>query len=218
MGNFKCRNRFDTIMIRELLFDPDAFMRRRAGDPGFAGPAVVVLLAAIAAILSGLLLVWEALKTVEGGMETVLAAGGAPLIVGGFVGVFAFWVLYAAAFHVISMAFDGDGDFRTTLSLVGWGFLPAIIGGIVTAIGTYLALQNVSAGMDPAAMEPFVQGMRSQPVYLAVSLVGIAMTLWQGYIWTFAVRHARSLDVRSAALTVAGPVALTILWAGRTLI
>ena len=205
-------------MIRELLFDPDAFMRRRADDPSFAGPAVVVLLTAFAAILSGLVLIQAVAANVEGGMGTVLAAAGVPLIVGGFVGVFLFWVLFAVAFHVISMAFGGEGDFRTTLSLVGWGFLPRIVRGVVTAVGVFLALQNVSVPTDPAAMGPFVREMQSQSVYVVVALVGIAMVLWQGYIWTFAVKHARNLDLREAVLTVAGPVVLSLLWAARPLL
>lgn len=193
-------------------------MRRRADEPGFAGPAVVVLLAAIAAVLSGLLLVRAVAASIEGGLGTVLANGGVPLVVGGFVGVFVFWVLFAAAFHVISMAFGGEGDFATTLSLVGWGFLPRIVRGVVTAVGVYLALQNVSVPTDPAAMGPFVQAMQSQSVYLVVSVLGIALILWQGYIWTFAVEHARDLDRREAALTVALPVAVSILWTARTLL
>lgn len=199
-------------MIRTLLFDPDAFMRRRADDSGLAGPAMVVLLAGVAGVLSGLLVVQQVASNFEGDIGTVLAIGGVFTVIAGLVSMFFFWAVFAGAFHVISLAFDGEGDLKTTLALVGWGFLPSIVSGLVTAAAFYLALQNASVPADPAAMASFQQRLQSRSIFTAASLVAIALTLWQGFIWVFAVKHARQLDGRGAILTVAGPVALSILW------
>ena len=199
-------------MIRTLLFDPNEFMDRRADEPGFAGPALVVLLAGLTAILSGLLVVQQIASNFEGDVGTVIAIGGIFTVVGGLAGAFAFWAIYAGAFHVISLAFDGEGSFKTTLSLVGWGFLPSVVNGLLAAVAFYLALQTTPVPSDPTAMAGFQQQLQNQSVFVVASVVGIALTLWQGFIWVFAVKHARGIDLRGAALTVAGPVALSIVW------
>lgn len=199
-------------MVSELLTDPDAFMRRQSAEPSFGGPVLVVLFAGLASVLSVVIVFQEIASGFEGDLGTVAAIGSVTGAVAGLLAVFVLWAIYAVAFHVISLAFDGEGGFRTTLSLVGWGFLPSIFSGVVAAVAMYLAIQGISVPSDPAAAATFQQQLQDQPVMLAASAAGIVFTLWQAFIWTFAVKHARSLEVRQAALTVAGPVALSIVW------
>lgn len=88
----------------------------------------------------------------------------ATALVSPFVG----WLVYAAVFHAISVVFDGDGPFPTTLAL--------------------------GAGL------------------------GVLVTLWSAVLWTHALRHARALSFRDAALTVALPALVGVALSVSTLV
>ena len=81
----------------------------------------------------------------------------ATALVSPFVG----WLVYAAVFHAISVVFDGDGPFPTTLALVGWGMVPSVIGSVAQlAINYYrFSVRGLEAPPldDPEAVQEFVQ-------------------------------------------------------------
>ncbi len=200
-------------MVLRLLTNPDTFFAERAEGASLVGPALVVLLvAAIGAIGSYPVLraTVGALPPEAGPFVTVVQAIGA---VFGVVITFVVWALYALAFHLVaSLAFDGEGSFRDTLAAVGWGFVPAVFGSIAGAVVNFLVFSDVRFPTDPARIGPFVQELRARPEFLVAGLLGIAFLLWSAFLWTFAVRHAERLDLREAALTVAGPVAVALLF------
>ena len=53
-------------------------------------------------------------------------------IVGSFVGMFAVWLILAVIMHGLSAFFDGKGSFRRTFEFVGCGFLPSLVGSLIT--------------------------------------------------------------------------------------
>lgn len=205
-------------MALDILLDPNGFLRRRADDPSMLGPVVLVALVGILSASSSFLLVQKVAGSLDSSVGSIVAVSGAiGSLIALFV-VFVLWVVYAGAFHVISLVFDGEGDFRTTLALVGWGYVPAVFSALVSVALTYLVLQQVAAPTDAASAATFQRQLQSNPLIVTSSVVGIVFTLWQGFIWTFAVRHARGLELREAALTVAGPVGLSVLAAGYNLL
>lgn len=199
-------------MVLDIFTDPDDFFRREAQRGGLARPAVVVLLVSVVGAVTavpGLRAATAALPPeLEGVASLVFLFGIGGAVLGPFVG----WVLYAGAFHLVSrIAFDADGPFRRTLSVTGWGFVPAIAGAAVSGVLTYLAFQSLTIPTDPNQAAAFARAIQNDPLVRLSSVLGVAFLFWQGFLWTFAVHHARGLDLRDAAITVAVPVGVALL-------
>ncbi len=54
-------------------------------------------------------------------------------------------IVGAAVFHGLSALFDGEGPFRRTPWLTGWGYLPAVLSGVVLMFALILAADAVPA-------------------------------------------------------------------------
>jgi hypothetical protein len=199
-------------MVLDLLTNPDAFFAERSDDPSLLRPALVVLIVAVIGVIGSYPVIQatiSALPPEAGAFVTVIQVVGA---VFGVVVSFIIWVLYAVAFRGIAyILFDGDGSFRDTFALVGWGFVPAVFGGLANAAVNFVVFSGVQFPDDPAQVAQFAQELQSRPEFLVAGVLGIAFLLWSAFLWTFAVRYAEGLDLREAALTVAGPVAVALL-------
>ena len=199
-------------MVLDLLTNPDAFFAERSENPSLIRPAVIVLLVALVGVVSSYPVIQatiSALPPEAGTFVTVIQVVGA--VVGVMVS-FVIWMLYAVVFRGIAyVVFDGDGSFRDVLALVGWGFVPAVFGSIVSAVVNFVVFSGVQFPDDPAQVAQFVQELQSRPEFLVAGVLGIVFLLWSAFLWTFAVRCAEGLDLREAALTVAGPVAVALL-------
>jgi hypothetical protein len=199
----------------DLLVNPDGFFRERADDPPALPPIALVL-------------VVGALSGVTAFVSTQYMASAFPddirqfALIGAVAGALAavlftvlIWVALAGVFHVLSsVLYDAEGEFRATLLCTGYGYLPRVFGALVGVVTTYLALQAVSVPPDPtnqAAIREFTRAVQNSPYTLVSTLVSVVVLLWQGFVWTFALKHARSLDLREAAVSVGAPVAVLVL-------
>ncbi|MFB6242793.1 MAG: Yip1 family protein, partial [Halobaculum sp.] len=190
------------------ITDPDGFFEAHAEDPDWLVPSLVVLANGVLAAVGA----WYTVQFATRGLDSA-AVTTLPAIVGVVTGIavpVVLWVVFAALFYGLSALFDGEGSFTTTLWLVGWGYGPALIAGLVSMLAVYYAGQAV----PPAASfqeYPAVQRQIQTHQYVEWSrIVQLAVTLWQGVLWTYAVRHARNLDLREAAIVVALPVVASI--------
>lgn len=167
------------------LFDPDSFFRER--DPGLLVPALVVLLVGAANVSRG---VPDVLGSQPGVPPTVVAAA---VLLGGIVGGSLAWVAVAAVVHLVSALYGGEGGFGRTFAFVGWGFLPGVVSGL-SAAAVAVAFANPPGWAA-----------------LASALVGVAVALWQGYLWAYATVHARRVGRAAGFATAAVPVVGSIL-------
>jgi hypothetical protein len=197
---------------KAALLDPDAFFASRIDDPNLRGPAAVVLTLGVLGLLSSIPIMLAMLNAMPGETQSFFLVGAAFGLGGALVGPFVIWLVYAGVFYAISMLFDASGDFRTTFTLVGWGFLPSILRAVLGAAAMFVLVQGATVPGDPQAMASFSAELQSRPLYQVVSLLGVLLTLWSGYVWTYAVKHARGLSVRNAAITVGVPVAVSVGW------
>ncbi|MFC6726331.1 Yip1 family protein [Halobium palmae] len=199
-------------MVLDLLTNPDDFFERRAADPGYLRPALIVLAAAVFGAVSSVPVMQATLGAIPetaGGLATAFQAIG---VIAGLVGAFVRWILYAAAFYAIAkVAFDGDGGFGATFALTGWGFVPAILGGALSAVAYFYAAGTLQSPQTPQQIAIYTRQLQSHPAVLAVGLLSIVILLWSAFLWTFAVKHVQNLSMRSAAITVAVPTALGVL-------
>lgn len=200
-------------MVVALLTDPDGFFARHSEDPGFLGPVVVAIIAGIAGIAAAL----PAIRFTIAAMPPEARAFGGiayvSAIVGGIVGPFVRWLLFAVAFYAVAtVAFDPPGRFRDLTALVGWGLVPTIPSVLLSGYASYVVYGGVSPPDGPMAAATFAQNLRGDPAFVVAGLVGLAFLVWSGLLWTFAVRHALSLRIRQALITVAIPVSVAAIW------
>lgn len=201
-----------THPVVAALTSPDSFFAERDEDPSLLYPAVIVAVVGLLSVLAVVPVFLALTRGVPSGAEPFLVVGAVIGIASALVGSFVMWLLYAAAFHAISAVFDGEGRFRKTFVLTGWGFLPRVFASALSVAATLVVFRGRSFPplSDPQAVRAFTRSLRSDPLLQLVAAVGALLTLWSGYIWLYAVAHSRDLTRRQALLTVALPVLASI--------
>jgi hypothetical protein len=191
----------------QILTDPDSFFAERSNDPDWLLPTLVVLGDAAFGAVGAWYLLKFSTRGIDGGLTTI------PLVFGvgaAVVTPLLLWVVYAVVFHGLSAVFDGDGSFGRTLVLSGWGYLPTIIGSLAVTVAFYYAAQAVPPATSLQELGPVQRQIQTHRFVQWANWLGVVLTLWQGVLWTYAVRHARDLSVREAALVVFLPVLVSL--------
>jgi hypothetical protein len=208
--------------ILELFTNPRGFFEALEAYPvSLRMPALIVLavglVAAIAAYqVSSVLMGAIAIQGAQG-LGGVVGAIGA---ISALIFTMLFWVIWTAVFFVISMAFNGRGDFNRLLSYVGYGHLPQVIGGVISLLlsWSYLSTLRVPALTTPQAIQTWTTTLMKDPTMRLASVVGLLFLLWSANLWIFGVRNGRKLSTRDAAITVGVPVLLYVLYIAYTLV
>lgn len=201
----------EAARLLDLLTNPDAFFRRLVPSPSFRGPILVVLLVALIAIAGSLPVTRATTGALPEGAGPVGSLVLVFSVIGGFIGVLVTWFLYAAAFHVVSaLAFGAEGSFRTTLALTGWGLVPRIPQGLISAGITYVVFADATMPTDPVAAGRMAQMLQNDPLFTLATWLGVVFLLWSAMLWTFGMRHGRDLTLKQAGLTVGIPVGLRL--------
>jgi len=213
----------------DALFNPDAFFGNAAkGSESLRTPALILLACAVLAAAQGFLVGGPVARLMEGAMPSagtiiLLAAAIVPLIV-----TFVVWVLWTGVIYAISLGFKGTGSFRKLLECTGYGFIPQLIGAIITVAVAlvYIPLVAVpqitpAALQNPEAIQAATKALMHDPAMAAftqtAAVVGIVFLLWSANIWIFAAKQARRLSLRDAAICVFIPVLVYILYTIYTL-
>jgi len=201
-------------MVIDLLTDPATFFERRAEDGGLAIPAVVALATAVVGIVDGLLFQGAIQSAFPGGGPGAGAALGTFLTLGTtLVRTAAVWLGVTGALLLLARRFGGEGgDFRTLLALTGWCLVPMLAYGLLGVAVVAVAMGGVPAPSAPDEIGRFVSGVTGNGFVVVARRLAFAFVLWQGFLWTFAVRGAFDLDLAVAVRTAAAPVVGVLLW------
>jgi len=154
------------------------------------------------------------------GMDAIILISA---VLGALVGTFIFWAVAAGIFYIISTFFKGSGSFNRVLEVVGYGYLPQIIGSLITLVAAIQYLPKItvpvltkSALDDPEIIETAMAAFMHDPAMLELtqitSLIAIVFMLWSANIWIFGMKHARKLSMRDAAICVGAPVILYVVY------
>lgn len=213
----------------ELLTDPRAFFERKLEDPSLLMPALMVTLVAIVSSVSAYINFQRQSefmqRVAEGagagnaeGMANIFAAIGIISVVIVFVLAFVAWGYYALFTYGLSALLDGEGGFKSTAVVVGWGFVPKVLEVVVRGAGAWYVTSTVDLPdeISRSAIQAYSQAVQSHPVNIALILFGILMLFVSSYIWYNGLQVSRRLDSREALIAVGIPVAivlLTRLWA-----
>lgn len=193
-----------------IIDDPDEFYATAdAGRLRFA--AVVVLAAGLANSFGGFAILFKSWSTLTAASPIVQAVTA--FSVGSvLIGMFVLWALYTSVMYVMARLLDGAGTFRTLFSYVAYGFVPNIVGGLLNTVVVLWKIAGTRFPDSPQQLGVFVQQLTSGPLFTALSVGGIALAVWSGFIWIFAVKHAQDVDLRTAIASVFPVVAFSIFW------
>jgi hypothetical protein len=211
-------------MVIDLVTDPDSFFGSRAENPRLLVPFGIVLLAAILAAVAAYIVpnvAGQALQQAaqqqgqqfnQSTVQAVSSIFGTLTTVFSFIGAFISWIIYSIVFYLIArFAFSGDGSLGNTFAFTGWGFVPTVIGNIISVIATYYVFAGVTLPENAEAASEILTQLQSDPALLVATLIGLVLLLWSGAIWMYAMRHLHDISLRNAAITVWIPVIIDIL-------
>jgi len=210
--------------LLSALVSPNAFFENAQKEKeNLRIPALIVLAAAVLAGVHGYIVSGPVARLMAGAMPSLgtivlLAAIIVPLIV-----TFVIWAFWTGIIYAISLAFKGTGSFKKMLECTGYGYIPQIAGSLITLIAaleyipkvvvpqiTSATLQNPEA--ITAATKALMQDPAMTEFTQIATIVSIVFLLWSANIWIFAVKHARNLSMRDAAICVFIPVLAYILY------
>jgi len=134
-------------------------------------------------------------------------------IIGSFVGIFAVWLILAVIMHGISSFFDGKGSFRRTFEFVGYGFLPSLVGSAITIPLSLNYILNVQVPkislaqlqQNPKIVKTIMLSLLPKSLLYSNIIINLAVTAWSLTIWTFAIKHARDIELRKAFVSALIP-------------
>jgi hypothetical protein len=214
---------------KDLLINPDRFFRQALGEKEqLRVPGLVILAGAVAAAISGYFagnLSASMMEPVLQGMEPLIVA---VTVLATFFGTFVAWVVWAGVLYLISKIFAGTGSFSRCLEVVGYGYVPQVIGALVTMSAALIYLPKVTvprltsaAASDPQMIREATTALMHDPAMVAfteiATVVSVIFLLWSATIWIFGLKQARNLSLKYAAICVCVPVILFVIFQVYTL-
>jgi hypothetical protein len=177
-------------------------------------PAVIVLIMGIISAISAYVVAGVTMQILPADSQQIIGLIQGFGAIAAIIVVFIMWLIMAGIFHLISMAFNGTGDFKRVLEATGYGYIPSLIGSIISMPLTfqYLSTVHLPSTSDPTLMQSAMTGMMKNPSMTVITLIGIVFLLWSANIWIFGIREARHLTTRNAVITVGIPVLLSVLY------
>ncbi|ACL16590.1 Yip1 family protein [Methanosphaerula palustris] len=177
-------------------------------------PAVIVLLMGIVSAISAYIVTGVTMQVLPASSQQMIGIIQGIGAISAIIVVLVMWFIMAGIFYLISMAFNGTGDFKRVLEVTGYGYIPSLIGSIISLplMFQYLSTIHLPSIADPTLMQSAMTGMMKTPSMAVISLIGIVFLLWSANIWIFGVREARHLTTRNAVITVGIPVLVSVLF------
>ena len=208
----------------DLFLKPDAFFQDLVTKKeNLARPAIIILAAGIAAgtyacQVGGLTATMMA--GIMPGMETIIVLSA---FFGALFFTFIFWAVWSAVIFALSSVFKGNGSFKRTMECVGYGYLPQVVGILITSIVAYSYIPQVkvpalstAAIQDPRLIQEATGVLMHDPSMMALaqitSVVSIVFLVLSANIWIFGLKHARMLSLRDATICVSVPVVSYIIY------
>ncbi len=212
--------------ILTVLLNPDAFFENAIREKeSLKIPALIILAGAVVAAAYGYMVGGPVSGLMSGAMPslgTIILLGA---VIGPLIATFVFWALWSGLIFGISTVFGGKGSFKRTLEFVGYGYIPQIIGSLVSLV---VALEYIPKVViphisfdpnDPNSGQILQDAMKSlmhDPAMMAftqiTTIISIIFLLWSANIWIFGAKHSRQLTLRNAAICVALPVVIFVIY------
>lgn len=203
--------------MMQVLTNPREFFENKIKeDPDFKQPLMIIGAMAVISAISAYIIASKLIGNLPSDMASVAQIGAAIGAIFAIISVFIMWLVYSGIFYGISLVLSGQGTFKRVCEFVAYGFLPSILGSVLSLVLTSKAYSSLDLSVqDPALLE---KAMFSDPYIMASTVIGILLTLWSANIWVFAMMHARNLTVKNALITVGVPMGLYVIYMIYTLL
>ena len=195
----------------EVLTNPGGFFEKKIKEEVDLKPPLMILGAmALISAISAYMIASKVIGNLPSDVASVAQIGVAIGAIFAIIFTFIMWVIYSGIFYLISSFVGGQGNFKRVLEFVAYGFLPSILGSLISLFLTNKAYSSLDLSIqDPAILE---KAMLSDPYIMASTVIGILLTLWSANIWVFAMMHSRNLTVKNALITVGIPIGLYLIY------
>ncbi|MBX0305764.1 YIP1 family protein [Haloarcula salinisoli] len=174
------------LFAPDEFFSSDEFSAQRS--PSLAGAAIILILTNVVAVASGVPYAdqFPSEFTPEGLVFVFLIAG----LIGGA----ALWTVLTVAVYLLTAIVGGTGSIARTAANIGWASLPLLLRHTILALTIWVL--TLTGDAPPIAM---TQMQPPSPLFLFNLLTGVIAYVWLGYLFTYAIRDARNLDIRRSA-------------------
>lgn len=210
--------------IQNILISPNAFFRNAINEKeSLKVPLLIVLCGAIIGAIQAFLiggLTGKLMSALIPGMATIISISA---MIGAIIFTFLIWIFLTGIFYGLSFLFKGQGSFRRCLEFTGYGYLPQILGSVISVIVAFMYIPRVvvpeisaAAMQDPQAIQDAVKVLMHDPAMVEmtqiIAVVSIVFLLWSANNWIFGMKYARNLSMRDAAICVGAPVLVYVLY------
>jgi hypothetical protein len=210
--------------ILDILISPNAFFRNAINKKeDLKVPLLIVLCGAIVGAVHAYLvggLTGKMMSALIPGMATIVTLSA---VIGAIVAIFLIWIVMTGIFYGLSFLFKGQGSFRRCLAFTGYGYLPQILGSVISVIVAFMYIPRVvvpqisaAAIQDPQAIQDAVKALMHDPAMMEmtqiIAVISTVFLLWSANNWIFGMKYARNLSMRNAAICVGVPVIAYVLY------
>lgn len=197
----------------QILTDPNTFLKRNAEKNNMVQSFVIVLMTG-AILSSSNFLLFSKLSEATNQTTTLFLL--IPQLVGmatSILVVLLIWFVNSVILYFFAKKmFDGAGDFRRTMQILAWGFVPTCISGIISILAVYQALIPIAPPETVNGMSEIAAQVDNNPLVSLLKWTGLVFTLWQGLLWSIGLEHTMNLDRKKAILTVTPVLVVSIIW------
>ncbi|WP_406660743.1 Yip1 family protein [Methanolobus sp. ZRKC3] len=193
----------------EVLTNPNGFFHNKINDEvEMKTPLMIMAVLALVGVISSVLIIQKTMEMLPPEAAKFAPVGIVAGIIGAIIGTLLTWIIYSGLFYLISMFFNGEGDFKRLLEFTSYGFIPSIVSGLISAYYTNQLFDNLDFS-NPELMQELI---KSDPSMKIVSIIGIVFLLWSANIWIFAIAYSRNISVKNATIVVGLPILLYVLY------
>lgn len=199
----------------QVLTDPNSFFKSKINEEiQWKNPLLIMAVMTVITLISSYIV---AMTAIESALSSSGALGGvgkaamiAVLVVTSIIGTIFAWLLYSVIFYIISLLFNGEGDFKRMMEFTAYGFLPNILGSVISLYFVNKVMSNIDfSAVDPTLIKDM---MMADPSMRISGIIGILFTLWSANIWVFGVKYARNMSMKNSLITVGVPIVLYALY------
>ena len=213
IGSVESRGIVDNI--KGVVIAPSAAMKYIAEHPYIEDSALIVGLLAILGAINGYITQSKIIYDYSG------FPSGAPSetisivmsVISPLVGVFVGWLLVAAVVHIVAMALGGEGEFKQTASIVGYSYVPVVVATAVVVIMMSMVepLYVTISESNPFAVMDMMKDIYTNPIYIAVMLLGIVSRIWAVALQFMGMKEAHKISGGASAIAVGIPFVIYLL-------
>lgn len=204
-------------MLLKLILNPDEFFSElRKREVRLRYPFAIVTAVALIVSSYEYFFLSKLVQAFPKQIVGIIMFGGMIEVVATFIGMFAAWLIIATVMHGLSVFFNGEGSFRRTFEFTGYGFLPSLVGSLITVPMSYYYISRTQIPkfsisqllQNPHAVKSLVKSLLPQSLLYSNLIINLAITLWSLTIWTFAIKHSRNLKLPHAFICAVIPTIL----------